>query len=311
MDLSDEQMGSAMFGARGVECTWEPITLPEGPRPIPAWCAGLHVDFVDAYSNAPRFKLKTTSNARDWPEKRFERKGRLFLAVAPDGRAEAYYHDSALRPTMLRRFRAEDGALHQYRPSLPQTDIFHSPGLIPGEWVEVERLVTTQQEGFGGAHIDITMTDGAEVTLRGPWHGGAPEGFVETAYVDVSSPWRAQPRPGRPFCWHNAGGVGGLFVAEATFLDIFARFAPHLTLAHVHNGLGTRVQPLKPEWSEPKDWVMARERLARDTARWLALPPEQRPASVLCGWWQRCAGKTECVSIQKDKCPIHLPGAPQ
>jgi len=308
MDLSDEQMGAAMFGARGVECTWEPITLPEGPRPIPAWCTGLHVDFVDAYSNAPRFKLKTTSNVRDWPEKRFERKGRLFLAVAPDGRAEAYYHDSTLRPTTLRRFRCDDGRLLQYRPSEPRNDCSCPSVLTPGEWVEVERLATTQQEGFGGAHIDITMTDGAEVTLRGPWHGGAPAGFVETAYVDMSYPWRPRPRKDRPSRWHDQGGVGGLFVAEATFIDIFARFAPHLTLAAVTNGIGRRIQPLKPEWSEPKDWVMARERLARDTERFLALPPEQRPASVLCGWWKLCAGKTACASIQKDKCPIHLPG---
>ena len=308
MDLSDEQMGSAMFGARGVECTWEPIALPEGPRPIPAWCTGLHVDFVDAYSNAPRFKLKTTSNVRDWPDKRFERKGRLFLAVAPDGRAEAYYHDSALRPTMLRRFRCDDGRLLQYRPSEPRDNPSSPYVLSPGEWVEVERLATTQQEGFGGAHIDIIMADGTEATLRGPWHGGAPEGFVETAYVDMSSPYCGRPRSGHSYRWYNAGGVGDLFIAEAAFIDIFARFAPHLTLAHVHNGLGVRVQPLKPEWSEPKDWVMARERLASATERFLALPPEQRPASVLCGWWKLCAGKTACASIQKDKCPIHLPG---
>ena len=302
MDLSDEQMGSVMFG-RGPN-SWEPVALPAGPRPVPCWAAGLHVDFVDAYSNAPQFVIKSRIDARSWDGKRFTRKGRLFLAVSPDGRAEAYYHDSALRPTMIRRFRDEAGTLHQYRPSKPRSAPTDLSIPVEGEWVEVERLATTQQEGFGGAHIDIVMDDGTPVTLRGPWHGGAPDGFVEAAYADVSDPYFTSRGP-RP--WHDRVCRAGLFIAEATFIDIFAKYAPHLRLARVTSGLGTRVQPLKPEWSEPKAWVMARDRLARLTQRFLELPEAERPASILCGWWQRCAGKTACVSIQKNKCEILLP----
>lgn len=267
--LSDEQNSIALFGIRkGVEPTWEPIELPTGPLLLPAWALDLYVDMVDAYCNAPRYAIKTRMELRQWPDKRFTREGERFLAVSPDGRAECYYQGGQLTMTTIRRFRTEDGKLWQTRPNRPGAsniirtsedwDNLHAPG----EWVDLERMATRQEQGFGGGHIDITMIDGSEATLRGPWHGPTPPGFVEVSYVNLNASWRAQAwwRKGKPRPWRKEGGVGGLFIAEDLFIKIFARFAPHMCLARVNLGHGDRIQAYPAEWGEPKAWHLARTR---------------------------------------------------
>lgn len=240
---------------------------------LPAWALGLHVDLAMPYWNPPRFRLKTDRDLRDWPEKRFAHEGDRFMAVSPDGRAECYYQGGPLRVERLKRYRTHaDGRLHQFAPYKQNLPMVRTAGpdwnprddFQPGEWAEVDVLCTRQEQGFGGAHVDITMTDGREVTLRGPWHGGCPPGFVEVAYVDRTDDTRRGWRRNLP--WHSWGGMGGLFVREDVFIGIFAKFAPHMLLARVDMGRGPRLQAYTHEWGEPKEWHMSRERAQKAAA---------------------------------------------
>lgn len=260
MILSDEQMSAARSGCRPkVEPTWSLVDLPVGPQPLPTWIKGLHVDFMDAYGNAPHIRLKVCGNVRRWPEKRYTQQNTLYLAEHPDGRAEAYYQQGTLRPAVVKRWRSPDGSLHVYARQKPRNSPSDKWELEDGgAWVEVTRPCTPQQEGFGGSHYDITLTDGTEITLRGPWHGGAPEGFIEAAYLDATESYSIPARHFRP--WFNRGGFGGLFLREELFIRIFARFVPHFRLARVLDAYGPQLQPLKPEWDAPKAWMLDRAR---------------------------------------------------
>lgn len=318
MYVSDEQRGAILWGERRV--SWEVVELPTGRQALPTWARDLHVDFMDGYGNDPRYTLKAWGDLRSWPDKRFVREGARFMAVSPDGRAEVYYQDGQLRPAMLKRFRTTDGRLHAYRPqtgervreynAAGQMTLSHVP-YDPGEWVEVERLCTPQQDGFGGAHIDITMEDGTEVTLRGPWHGGCPNGFVELAYADASRAgfardaawWRKTNRrqgvKDRP-CWGTC--TGGLFLREDVFIRLFARYQPHLRLMRLREGERALVQATKPEWDAPKCVILDRERRARKQAEWDAMRPEDRPPHPMCSWPKVCGGKADCSVAEFNRC---------
>ena len=234
--------------------------LPVGRQPIPEWAKGFRVDFMDGYGNRPDYRIKATTDLRTWPEPRFRKDGSRYMAVTDDGRAEVYYHAGAVRPTPIKMFRASDGTLRQYRKNGATNGKFWCE---PGEWVEIEMMATTQQEGFGGSHTHLTMEDGSTVVLRGPWHGGAPAGYVEAAYSDMSqrsTRW-LEKRP-----WHQRSGRGGLFITEDVFLRLLARFAPECRCARITEGKSSHLEAVKGEWDEPKAWVRARESLAKRVA---------------------------------------------
>lgn len=259
---SDEQMRiiGLMGGRDGFTPWWEPVPLPEGRQPLPDWALDLDVDFLPQYVNPPTVKLKTDRQLRECGDKRFTRSGDRYLAVSSDGRGECYYQAGEPSLAKLRRFRATDGTLSAYRPERPglsniiTAEEDFASRLVPGEWVEVERLATPQQHGFGGAHYDLILDDGTEITLRGPWAGPTPEGFVDVGYVNTSERYYR----GRP--WRGLGGCGGLLIAEDVFVRIFARYQPHLLLARVDEGIGPRLQAYTHEWGEPKVWHRARAR---------------------------------------------------
>ncbi len=293
MRVSDEALQIALrgrFGDKKEQPCWRVLPLPEGRQEIPEWCKGMHIrwwDDTQYISNSPDFTLKTTCNARHWPDKRFERHDTMFIARHPDGRAEVYYQKGKLTGVMMKRFRHADGRMSEYAYG----GIDGEPP--PGEWIETMRFCTPQEQGFGGAHIDITMVDGAPVTLRGPWHGGAPDGYQEVAYVDQSdgNPQWVRRRKG----WWDTTATGGLFIQYSTFIRMFARFQPHLRLASVNEGLGARIQPLKPEWREPKAWWQQRIRIVQENFAWLAIDPDKRPPYASCAFPGNCGGKPDCV----------------
>lgn len=108
--------------------------------------------------------------------------------------------------------------------------------------------VTSQQSGFGGDGYLLTMDDGSERMLRGPWHGGAPDGFVEITAVDVEqdrSAW-LQRKP-----WHRRGGTG-TYITEDLFLRIVAAHQPHVGVARVGHKYGARLEPFNLDWDMPK-----------------------------------------------------------
>lgn len=257
MHVSDEQMLAVRHGAAPPTApSWELVDLPAGPMPMPEWMKDMHIDWVDGYQNPPRYTLKSWGDLRKWPNKRFTKLGPLYLAVSPDERAECYYQGGGLSKQPVRRFKSADGSLTIYRP--PHAE---------GEWVEVPRLCTRQEEGFGGLHIDIVMDDGTEVTLRGPWRGSTPTGLTEVAYADASRPdfaaqsawWRKTNRRNgntTSHCWGTP--VGGLYLTDELFIRLFARFKPHLRLARVNDGWRPHLEAMKPEWIAPKDWTVGR-----------------------------------------------------
>jgi hypothetical protein len=118
--------------------------------------------------------------------------------------------------------------------------------------------VSTKQSGFGGDGYFLTMTDGSERILRGPWHGGAPTGYVEVTGLDISSEpskWESA----RP--WYKRGGYAGLYITEDLFLRVIARFCPHVGMARVQHSYGPRIEPFRIEWGMAKSDIYEHERM--------------------------------------------------
>lgn len=266
-DLSDEQTHAI---GRDRAVAYSLAQLPVGRQPTPAWARDLHVDFMDGYGNVPRFIIKTDCEARDWADKRFEFDGRRYIAKSGDGRAECYYHGEARRVDGLKRWRCPDGTIR------------HGPRWLEGgrieagEWETYEGWATGPDQGFGGSHFHLTMIDGREVVLRGPWHGGCPPGYVEASYFNTSDRWGRAFRKRKPQPWWNRGGRAGLFIEAEVFKLLFARFTPHLQLFEVAEGDRVWLQAAKPEWDCPKDvWIQrARDAHLRRTLAALAAADE-------------------------------------
>lgn len=267
MELSSEQMHAVHGGARSV--TWSLIERPAGPVDFPDWCVGAHVYWLDEYSNPPDVRLKVRGDVRQWEGKTFTCSNSLYQAKHPDGRLEQYSHRGAVSVVKLRQFRSADGTIRHNRRYGPEWGNEPGFGTIldgvrsgyePGEWVEVDCLATTAQEGFGGSPIWVTMEDGREICLRGPWHVGAPEGYSETAYVNMDDAWSR--RVNRDRVWWSWTARGGLYIPHDLMIRILSTFLPHLELAWVDYGYTKGVEPLKPEWDAPKCVMLDRKRRA-------------------------------------------------
>ena len=218
--LSDDQMKIVRWGEPQT-ISWEQVELPAGKQDIPEWAHGLTEDFMLKYGNDPRFLLETKGvDIRHWEGKVWTREpNNLYIARHPDGRADALYHDD-LTPGVVRRWKSPDGTLSIYPPHVPA----HASNAT-GEWVEVERWCTSKSQGFGGAHFDITMEDGREATLIGPWHGGAPEGYTE---------------------------CGIYLITHELLIRLFAHYLPHLRLFWVTDNGRKSLQPFMDGWLAPK-----------------------------------------------------------
>lgn len=259
--MNTEQTRAIMHGIDASPEHWSFIDLPVGPQPIPAWALGLHIEWLDGYGNAPGFRLKTDRNLRDWDGKRFRKDGSRYMAASADGRADVYHHDGPVSVRTLSRW-ARPTMKWDAEASKRVVDVLGGP-------VEYEALATTQQDGFGGDHVSCLMAwpseyRGQTIVLRGPWSYGAPAGYVDLPFVNMNAKWRApwvgkRPRP----AWHRSGGIGNHYVREDVFLRIFAYFCPHLRLARCTYSGATTIEPLKPEWDEPKHWVHMRQRKSR------------------------------------------------
>lgn len=240
MILSDEQMRAVRHGEDN-PATWQWVDLPVGPQPLPTWAKGFDVDFMMDYCNSPHYTIKSPERLYDWPNKVFRQEGSRYMAESGDGRAVVYYHQGAISEVPIRRFRAADGILRQYRKCVVEGG-WRDDQMEPGDWVDVPMMATTQQQGFGGAHYDLTMEDGRTVVLRGPWHGGAPAGFVEVAST------------------HG----GGVFITDDLFMKLLARFCPEMRCARISDKYGSRLQAVRGDWDCPKDWLPRQRGSAHD-----------------------------------------------
>lgn len=245
MDLSPEQMnivtGSEISG-------WNPVELPTGRQEVPAWCLGAHVNWRNGYGNAPDVTLKVRGRVAQWTGQRWVKEGKkLYIARHDDGRALAYYHGGAVALAKLLDRRKPGGGYEHLVANCPT----------------IEVMATEKQDGFGGSEYWLTMEDGSDLVLRGPWHGCPPDGYIEVHMTDVEYQGYQNPsRYDRNKPWHQRSGGGGfLYISNALFLRIVAHYLPHVRLAMVTHSYGTYLEPYRAEWAAPKEAVYALERL--------------------------------------------------
>lgn len=284
MILSDEQM-NAVTGS-GI-AAWEPVSLPIGRQQLPDWLTGVHINWMNGAANAPCITLKTNCNVGNWEGKVWtRRKGTsCYISSHEDGRASVMYHDGAVSPVAVWRVFAGDAPV-TYKWTVPERttgeswvaaasregfkhlELCRAHGNVLETYSGVkakssdlhvvvkELSATTQQQGFGGDGYMLSMADGTELLLRGPWHGGAPTGYVEVSTVDTSSKYHRSGRRERFLPWHKAGGTcGGLYIAEELMLRAVAHFCPHIGIARVTHSYGVRLEPYQLQWNMPKAGV--------------------------------------------------------
>lgn len=249
---------------------WEWVDMPVGPQPLPPWARGLKVNWMIGYCNSPHAVLKTNTDLRSWPDKRFEVEGSRYMARHTDGRAEVYYHSGPLGYITLKRPRGAAGRFSGDGKKYVMRQIQN--------WEEYEAIATSPQEGFGGMHVPVIIGGrcrklvapvgeielrGREVVLRGPWHGGPPPGYQEISYINVADrdTRRYMENSARSPRWRHLAGWeqqtarAGLYLRDDVFVRIVARFLPWCRLASVTYAGYTSLDLVHPEWPSPKQWL--------------------------------------------------------
>jgi hypothetical protein len=193
-------------------------------QPLPVWLKDAAVDWMDEWGSPPRVKFLVDRDLWAWPSKVYTKDGNCYTALSGDGRMHQLWHGG---PVAVR-------------------------DIGDGRYVRC----TTREEGFGGASYVLMLDDGQEITLRGPWAGGAPAGWNEVSYVDENASWRAFDKDRH---WTKWTATAGVFFSHDLVVAALSRFCPQVRLALVnrHSGDRSRIEPLKPEWTEPKGWRRA------------------------------------------------------
>lgn len=268
MDLSDEQLNAAQGGT--TPSTWADVPLPTGRQTLPDWVRGAEVTWMHGWASRPTVSLRTTmpyNGYSDWPNEVWTKEERpgLYMTRHPDGRAQILSHRGEITPSVAWRVFAgnvpltfqwivpevKDGEtieqaarregeenMARHLASNSHTDMRGRPYDPATVRLELKHLgVAPKDRGFGGDSYLITMADGTERLLRGPWSGSTPPGYVQT---------------------HNSGSS---MITEDLFLRIVATYLPHLRVARVNGAL---LELYKPEWGVPRDWVFEQERLRAD-----------------------------------------------
>lgn len=278
---------------------WHPVEMPTGRQHLPEWLVGLHVDWCFGTAGEPRIKLKVNGNPHAWPDQCWSAEPNgLYLTQHPDGRALAHYHKGAVRSAAAWRVFKPDGrpftyqwqvidstnAQHPHETPLEAArregednlarvrtlapSVFSGPHNMPKEpqldytkcYIEVRMLeTTTASEGYGGSHFPLTMQDGSERILRGPWHGGPPMGYAAVTTVDEKQRTR-RTRWDRGYRWHQMGGCFGLYISDDLLVRAIAHFQPHMRIACLPENYGNRIQPYLPQWGGLKRDVYELER---------------------------------------------------
>lgn len=237
---SDEQMAAIRGGGRPDSYEW--VDLPVGPQPIPTWCRGLTIDWMDGWANPPRYTIKVDKDfrANEWPGKAYRVEGHRYLAESGDGRASCFYHGG---PLALRQM---GHRVHSLVGMMPAGGPFNTHAVKWGtsraaywqakyHWDAPATVwATTQDDGYGGQVFWIPLEDGRTVGLCGPWHGPAPAGYQDAGTSR-----------------HEA-----LLVHDDLLTLLIARYYPHCRAARVAG----RVQAVREDWDEPKAWMDAKRR---------------------------------------------------
>lgn len=275
MILSDEQTAAAMAGSLRNAWSWVPAFLPEGRQTLPAWLKGLHINWCEDCANAPHASIKVDGDVFEWADQRWAAKPKgLHITEHPDGRARAYYHNGAISKKAIWRV-CNRGQFFTFQWQVANTaeaaraaadeSIARIIGIgCPNRngsrvesadtltaWLKPSVDVTEQQGGFGGSRMLLTMLDGSERLLCGPWHGPTPRGYVEVGVFNRNDPYsKARHYANKP--WYHRSGTAGLLISEDLFLRAVAHFAPHVRCAYVNHSYGVRLEAYKAEWEAPK-----------------------------------------------------------
>lgn len=228
--------------------TFERIEQKAGPRDLPAWARDAHIHWYDGYGNRPHLKVRCKTDPLAFSKSgnpAWEQLPKGCWLAEQDGVAAVHYHEGVVRETEFERH-----VRWIEKPSQSNN--------WKGE-AEVEKytmLATTKQDGYAGRSFDITLKDGRDVRLRGPWHGRSPEGFMEISYDLDESILRNAGKVNRWWRpWHQHGGYFGLYIRPQLVLDIFATFLPHIAWCSVFEPDNRfRFEPLRPETGMPKGW---------------------------------------------------------
>lgn len=256
MNLSPDQMRAVEHGFHN-RGEYEFLELPIGPRPLPEWAKGLHVDFMLGYINSPHVYLKITDQRlvygeydEDGTDLGFDGGWKFFdgayFTHSEDGRAKCHYH-GPLEWRTMERF------IGYAKDNTGQSDYRHPINETYQAWA------TIQSDGYSGRTFKLKMKNGTVGLLRGPWHGLPPKGYVEVytnAEGDIAQ-WNRNPRSPRP--WWNCGGTFGLYISDDLFLRLMAKFEPTFKVARVTSHRYTRLEPVFFDWSAPKDFISKEE----------------------------------------------------
>ena len=245
MFLSHNQMLAVNAGLEKTSPGFSWVALPVGRQHLPQWAKGFAVTYwMMGWMNDPMWVLKSNTNLGQWEGQVFRKEGPRYMATSEDGRAVVHYHSG---PVTLDRVKV-------WQPEI-QDDIDNPTT------VEVERWQTTQQEGYGGQGFTIRMADddpehaGKEITLRGPWHGGAPDGWMEMAHINTGDEWRQRLNRVERRPWWKDTAIGGLYITEDLFLRLVATYRPELKVARIMTQDIGRLVVVHPEWDAPKQFL--------------------------------------------------------
>jgi hypothetical protein len=237
------------------EPSYEWVDLPVGPQPLPSWCTGVAAGWADGYGNIPGICLKTNTEAREWADKRFVFEGDCYYrAYSDDGRLEQHAHSGQL----------------SWQDDRQAWVSSRSDGYGGSSWeIMMRPYLRVAREGKKKFNMfDREWTDWRDtyffqpgrdkVILVGPWHVGAPRGYIEVSYVDTSKP--------DIYChrrWHDRTARAGLYITEDLWLRLIARFQPTLRVARTFYGWSGPegiLEPVREDWDEPKHWMLNRQR---------------------------------------------------
>lgn len=215
--------------------SFTPFDLDPGPRRLPDWVIGAHIDWMEKWANVPRLLIKAAFDPLRFADtEAVWRKIDSEKWVAErDGCAIVHYHRGTISRVRLETDDDDTG------PTGP--------------------LETTNEGGYCGRSFKIRMAPDSDIypneqiTLHGPWHSLPLDGFVDVTLVVWDEDRQGYARRVKS-PWHNIGGTFGLIVREQLLLDIMATFVPHIQFAEVfRNGLRS-IEPLVADTGKPKGW---------------------------------------------------------
>lgn len=287
----------------GVPYRFEKLDLQAGPRPLPSWARDARINWRWGFSNRPDYLLRCRrdplaftdgavwrmfeyqDDRYDAGAKRIGRqpKGRGWIAES-EGVASCHYHSGTIRMTEF-----EDTVTDEKgRVVWIEKPDYKAGNMGVPLTRKYSMLATDKQEGYAGRAFEITLAEqtipiwdaearrsidtpvaaGTKLKLRGPWHGGAPEGYREVSYQYDKEPYNPCVRPSWRRKWHERLGYFGLLIQPEILLDIFATYLPHVEWARMtteHKGEDRlTVEPLHPETGLPKEWRLDPARCEHD-----------------------------------------------